>query len=100
MVDRLQRLDHGAERRRKVVSSRLGFAMRRLENSLCHPSSKWVPFSNKGRIRQPKERYGLRLTAIRLWETFTFTILKLWVSGKRSTRNVKRKKQPPCSTCS
>ena len=29
---------------RKVASSRLGFAMRRLENSLCHPSSKWVPF--------------------------------------------------------
>ena len=55
---------------------------------LCHPSSKWVPFSNKGRIRQRKERDGLRLhqlcprysgtltstapTAIRLWETFTY----------------------------
>ena len=35
--------------RRKLpfrVSSRLGFAMRQLENSLCQPSSKWVPFSN------------------------------------------------------
>ena len=28
------------------VSSRLGWAMRRLENSLCQPSRKWVPFSN------------------------------------------------------
>ena len=28
------------------VSSRLGCAMRRLENSLCQPSRKWVPFSN------------------------------------------------------
>ena len=27
------------------VSSRLGCAMRRLENSLCQPSRKWVPFS-------------------------------------------------------
>ena len=26
---------------RKVVSSRLGFVMRQLENSLCQPSSKW-----------------------------------------------------------
>ena len=44
------------------VSSRLGFAMRRLENSLCQPNSKWVPFSNKGRIRQRMERDGLRLS--------------------------------------
>ena len=28
------------------ASSRLCLAMRRLENSLCRPSSKWVPFSN------------------------------------------------------
>ena len=45
------------------VSSRLGCAMRRLENSLCQPSRKWVPFSNKGRIRQRKERDGLRLSS-------------------------------------
>ena len=32
-------LGYGAGSRRKVVSSRLGFAMRRLENSLCQPSS-------------------------------------------------------------
>ena len=28
------------------VSSRLGCALGRLENSLCQPSRKWVPFSN------------------------------------------------------
>ena len=55
-------------------------------------SSEWVPFSNYGRLRQRKERDGLRLssavskiewdsnphcpTAIRLWETFTFLIIK------------------------
>ena len=27
------------------------------------PSSKWVPFSNQGRIRQQKERDGLRLSS-------------------------------------
>ena len=30
----LERLDYGAESRRKAVNSRLGFAMRRLENSV------------------------------------------------------------------
>ena len=35
--------------------------MRRLEN--CQPSSKWVPFSNKGRIRQRKERNGICLSS-------------------------------------
>ena len=75
------------------VSSRLGFAMRRLEHSLCQPSRKWVSFFNKGRIRQRKERDGLRLSSavhkiqwdsnptapmtIRLWETFTFTFYNL-----------------------
>ena len=62
MVEWLERLDYGAESRRKGVSSRLGFAMRRLENSDCQHSSKWVPFSNKGRLRQRKERNGLRLS--------------------------------------
>ena len=37
--------------------------MRRLENSLCQPSRKWVPFSIKGRIRQRKKRDGLRLSS-------------------------------------
>ena len=49
VVEWLEQLDYGAESRLKVVSSRLGFAMRRLENSLCRPSSEWVPFS---RIRE------------------------------------------------
>ena len=30
---------------------------------LCQPSKKWVPFSNQGRIRQQKERDGLRLSS-------------------------------------
>ena len=80
------------------MSSRFGFAMRRLENSLCQPSSKWVPFSNKGRIRQRNERDGLRLssavprysgtltptapTANRLWEIFTFTLPIVGVRSK------------------
>ena len=29
-----------------------------LENSICQPSSKWIPFLSQGRIRQPKERDG------------------------------------------
>ena len=86
VVEWFEQLDYGAESRRKVVSSRLGFAMRRLENSLCRPSSEWVPFSNWGRLWQRKEREGLRLhqlfprysgtltRTIRLWETFTFTL--------------------------
>ena len=45
------------------VSSRLSFAMRRLKNCLYQPNSKWVPFSNKGRIRQRKARDGLRLSS-------------------------------------
>ena len=54
-----------------------------LAGKLCQPSSKWVPFSNHGRIRKRKEWDGLspryigQITptapmAIRLWETFTF----------------------------
>ena len=44
-------------------SLRLGFAMQRLETSLCQPSSKWIPFSNLGRIRQQKEKDGRRLSS-------------------------------------
>ena len=46
VVEWLERLRYGAESLRKVVSLSLGFAMRRLENSLCQLSSKWVPFLN------------------------------------------------------
>ena len=45
MVEWLERLDYGAESRRKVVSSRLGFAMRRLENFVT-PAVNGDRFSN------------------------------------------------------
>ena len=62
-VEWLERLGYGAEKRRKVVSSRLGFAIRRLESSLCQSNSKWVPSSNQRRIRQQKEKDGLCLSS-------------------------------------
>ena len=34
-----------------------------VEKSHCQPSSKYVPFSNWGRMRQRKERDGLRLSS-------------------------------------
>ena len=68
----------------------------RTTGKLCQPSSKWVPFSNLGRIRQLKERDGHCLSfavpkilyassptapmAIRVWET----IQKLTVLTKLS----------------
>ena len=55
MVEWLERLDYGAESRRKVVSSRLDFAIRRLENSLCQRSSEWVPFFELGEDKAAKE---------------------------------------------
>ena len=36
------------------VSSRLGCAMQRLENSLCQPSRKWVPFFELGKDKAAK----------------------------------------------
>ena len=63
VVKWLERLDYGAKSCRKVVSSRLGFAMRRLENSLCNPAVNGYLFANKGRLRQRKERDGLRLSS-------------------------------------
>ena len=51
------------QNRRKVMSSRLCLAFRRRENSLCRVSSKWVPFSNQGKIRQRMERDELRLSS-------------------------------------
>ena len=38
MVKWLERLDYGAESRRKVVSPRLGFAMRLLETLYVNPA--------------------------------------------------------------
>ena len=63
MVEWLEQLGYSAESRHKFVSSRLGFAKRQLENSLCQPSSKWVSFSNMGMIRQGKDRMGLCLSS-------------------------------------
>ena len=51
VAERLQGLGYGAESR-QIVSSRLGFAIKLLENFLCKPSSKWETFSNQGKIRQ------------------------------------------------
>ena len=61
VVEWLEQLDYGAESRRKVVSSRMGFAMR--TGKLCQPSSEWVPVSYKGKLRQRKERDGLHLSS-------------------------------------
>ena len=63
VVEWLEWLGYCAESHRKVASSRLTVAIRRLEKSLCQPSSKWVPSSNQGRIMQWKERDGLRLSS-------------------------------------
>ena len=49
VVEWLEWLGYGAESRRKVVSSRRGFAIRLLENFLCQPSSKLVTFSESGK---------------------------------------------------
>ena len=46
MVEWLEQLVCGAESSHKVVSSRLGLVIQQMENFLCQPSSKWVPFSN------------------------------------------------------
>ena len=54
MVEWLERLNYGAESRRKVESSRLGFAMRRLENFPCQPSSEWVLFFESGKDKPAK----------------------------------------------
>ena len=60
MVEWLERLDNGAQSRLKVGSSWVGFAMRRLENSV-NPAVNGYLFSNQGQTRQRKEREGLRL---------------------------------------
>ena len=64
MIEWLERIGYGAESSRKVVSSRLGFAIRRLENSLYQHRGKKVYFSNQRRIMQRKEQDGLRLLSV------------------------------------
>ena len=46
VVEWLECLSYGAESRRNVVSSKLGFAMRQLENFVCQPNSKCESFLN------------------------------------------------------
>ena len=57
----LEQLEYGAERHWKAPSVRLGLAIRRLENS-TNPAVNRLLFSNKGRIRQQKEKDGLHLS--------------------------------------
>ena len=46
VVEWLEWLGYGAESRRNVMSSRLSFAIRRLENFVCQPNSKCESFLN------------------------------------------------------
>ena len=54
-------LGYRAESRRKVMRERVGFAIRRLETSLCQPSKQSVPFSILERQRQRKDGDGIQL---------------------------------------
>ena len=47
MVEWLEWLGYGAESRRKVMSSRLGFAMQRLENSVNPAVNRYLFFRIK-----------------------------------------------------
>ena len=60
MAEWLEQLGYGAESCWKVVSSNLPFTILGLENSVNQHI--WVPVSNQGKIRQQKERDGLRLS--------------------------------------
>ena len=89
MVEWSKRLGYGAESRRKVIGSRLGFAMRRLGDSV-NPAANGYLFQT--REANGSERRGMGFAfhflcpryigtlsftaskAIRLWETFTFTL--------------------------
>ena len=54
MIQWLERLNYVADSRRKVMCSRLDFAMRRLEKFLCQPSSKRGPFLELGNAKAAK----------------------------------------------
>ena len=56
MVELLVPVSYGAESRKKVVSSNLGFASQQWEN--CQASSKWAPVSNQERIGPVKEGWA------------------------------------------
>ena len=58
MVEWWERLGYGAESRCKIVSSRLGFAMRRLENSI-NPAVNGYLFSELVKDKEAKgERWA------------------------------------------
>ena len=97
MVEWLKRLDYSTESRRKVVSSKLGFAMRRLENSVNLAVNEYLFRIREGSgserrgmgstFHQLCPRYSGALTptaptVIRLWETFTFLILAIHFDKK------------------
>ena len=50
-VKRSEQLFYGAESQRYVIRSNSGLTFRQHKNYLCQPSHKWVPSSNKVRIR-------------------------------------------------
>ena len=65
MVETLEALCYGSEYRQTVEGSNPRFAIGGQENPLCQPNSKWVPLSNQGKIRQPKEGMVLPLRYIK-----------------------------------
>ena len=81
LVKWLERLRYSAKSCRKVVSLRLGFATRRLENTLCQPSNIWIPFSNQGRIRQRRRCMGSALRLLCLKNNGTLNPLPLCLLG-------------------
>ena len=88
VVEWLQRLGCDAESRRQVVSSRLGLALRRPENSLSKPSSKSVPFSNSGSERSGMG-YAFHLLCPRYSGTLTPLHLRLLGYGTLYLNNPK-----------
>ena len=81
LVEWLERLCCSAKSCWNVVSLRLGFATRRLENTLCQPSSIRVPFSNQGRIRQRRRGMGSALHLLCPIYNGTLNPLPLWLLG-------------------
>ena len=73
-------LGYGADGCFKVLSLRLGFAMKRLQNSLCQP--KWVPFFELGKDKAAKgEEWALSFHLLCPRDSGTLTLLPLRLSG-------------------
>ena len=58
MVESLERLDYGAEGRRKVEYLNPGLAIRRLENSFCQSSSKWNLFRTREGLGSEEDEWA------------------------------------------